>query len=152
MLTVDQQSKLISCKHYLTSILWEVPNFALQACIHMRGLTRAQMAEINLQTGGYLGVLDRLAEIKTLGATAVMLAPVTLGGPGLGPAGRAPYSFFAPEPSFATASDPAAAEIELKQLVKGLHEAGLEVIFQVNPRANLSNKLTCLGKSERQDL
>ena len=76
-------------------------------------------------------MLDRLEEIKALGVTAVMLTPITLGGPGLGPMGRAPYSFFAPEPSFATASDPAAACEELKQLVRGLHEAGLEIILQV---------------------
>lgn len=80
-------------------------------------------------------MLDRLQEIKAVGATAVMLMPITLGGPGLGPMGRAPYSFFAPEPSFATAPDPAAAAEELKQLVRGLHEAGLEVIFQVLHKA-----------------
>ena len=76
-------------------------------------------------------MLDRLPEIKDLGATAVLLTPVTLGGSGLGPMGRAPFSFFAPEPSFATDSHPAAAANELKGLVKSMHDAGLEVYLQV---------------------
>lgn len=79
----------------------------------------------------YLGVLERLQDIKALGATAVMLTPITLGGAGLGPMGRAPFSFFAPEPSFASCPQPSAAAEELKQLIRGLHEAGLEVYFQV---------------------
>lgn len=61
-----------------------------------------------------------------------MLTPVTLGGQGLGPMGRAPFSFFAPEPSFASGSEPSAAISELRELIGRLHEAGLEVILQVN--------------------
>lgn len=86
-----------------------------------------------LLAGKYSGVLDRIPEIRALGATAVMLTPVTLGGAGLGPMGRAPFSFFAPEPNFASDFDPAAAANELKQLIKRLHEEKLEVYFQVEP-------------------
>jgi hypothetical protein len=60
-----------------------------------------------------------------------MLAPVAANAPGLGLLGRAPVSYFAPEPSLATSSAPGAAARELKQLVRGLHEAGLEVLLQV---------------------
>ena len=81
--------------------------------------------------GKYLGVLDRIPEIKGMGVKAVMLTPITLGGEGLGPMGRAPFSFFAPEPSFATDTKPSAASTELKQLIKGLHEEGVEVYLQV---------------------
>lgn len=88
------------------------------------------MAKKQILAGRYLGVLDRVSEIKGLGAKAVMLTPVTLAGEGLGPMGRAPFSFFAPEPSFATASNPSAASVELKQLIKGLHDEGIEVYLQ----------------------
>jgi hypothetical protein len=66
-----------------------------------------------------------------MGATAVMLTPITLGGRGLGPFGRAPFSFFAPEPDFATGEHPSAAAEELKEVIRGLHKEGIEVYIQV---------------------
>lgn len=81
--------------------------------------------------GKMLGVLERLQHIQACGATTVMLRPLTAGGPGLGPGGRAPLSFFAPEPSLAVGGDPLAPARELRQLVAGLHAAGLSVMMQV---------------------
>ena len=73
----------------------------------------------------------RVKTIKALGATAVMLAPVAAHAPGLGLLGRAPVSYFAPDTRLAVGDAPGAAARELKQLVRALHEAGLEVILQV---------------------
>ena len=84
--------------------------------------------------GKYLGVVDRLGVIKATGATAVMLTPVALSGTGLGPLGRAPFSFFAPEISFASGPDAGAAAREIKELVKRLHAEGIEVYLQVRRR------------------
>lgn len=50
---------------------------------------------------------------------------------GLGPHGRAPVSFFAVEPGLAVGLDAAAPARELRQLVAGLHAAGLSVLCQV---------------------
>ena len=72
-----------------------------------------------------------MADIKSMGATAVMLTPLTLGGQGLGPFNRAPFSFFAPEPDFATGAHPSAAAQEVKELIRGLHREGVEVYLQV---------------------
>ena len=76
-------------------------------------------------------MLDRLPEIKEAGITAVMLTPVTLSGEGLGPFGRAPFSFFAPDPQMATSDSPEGASLEMKILVKELHARGIEVYLQV---------------------
>jgi hypothetical protein len=55
--------------------------------------------------------------------------------PGSGQLGRAPISFFAPDNSYAIGQEPGAAARELKQVIKGFHEAGLEVILQARSRS-----------------
>ena len=73
--------------------------------------------------------LDRLPDIQGSGATSVVLSPVTLQGrSGL------PLALFAPEPRYAM-GPPSAAGHELRQLIAGLHNAGLEVLLQVRPRS-----------------
>lgn len=86
-----------------------------------------------------------MPRLRELGVTAVMLTPVTLGGAGLGPFGRAPFSFFAPEPAFASGSNVTAAAEELCRLVHGCHEAGMEVYVQVRFRVLWSVQL-CLSQ------
>ena len=72
----------------------------------------------------------RLKTIKQTGATGCMLTPVHASAPGSGQLGRSPIAFFAPDNSFAVGQEPGAAAVELKQVVKGFHEAGVEVILQ----------------------
>ena len=76
-------------------------------------------------------MLDRIEDLKQAGATAVMLTPITLSGEGLGPFGRAPFSFFAPEPQLASNEEPENAALEFKTLVRELHAEGIEVYMQV---------------------
>ncbi|KAG2494253.1 hypothetical protein HYH03_007608 [Edaphochlamys debaryana] len=78
--------------------------------------------------GKYLGVLDRLDSLKAVGATTVLLSPVTLGAPSL--SGRSPLSLLSPDTAYAVGGPLAAAE-ELKTLIRGLHQAGMEVLMQV---------------------
>ena len=75
---------------------------------------------------------DRLEHIRATGVTALMLTPVTLAAPGDGALGRAPVSYFAPDPAYAVGADPGAPVRELRQLVRRLHEEGLEVLLQVS--------------------
>lgn len=75
---------------------------------------------------------DRLEHIRATGVTALMLTPVTLAAPGDGALGRAPVSYFAPDPTYAVGADPGAPARELRQLVRRLHEEGLEVLLQVS--------------------
>lgn len=50
----------------------------------------------------------------------------------MGLLGRAALSYLAPDPGLSTdPSDPLAAARELRQMVSGLHAAGVEVILQV---------------------
>jgi hypothetical protein len=59
-----------------------------------------------------------------------MLTPVCASAPGAGQLGRAPISFFAPDNALAVGQEPGAACRELKQVICGLHDAGIEVILQ----------------------
>lgn len=72
----------------------------------------------------------RLETIKKIGATAVMLTPVCASAPGAGQLGRAPISYFAPDNALAVGTEPGAACTELRQVICGLHDAGIEVILQ----------------------
>ena len=68
--------------------------------------------------------------IKQTGATGCILTPGHASAPGSGQLGRSPISFFAPDNSFAVGQEPGAAALELKQVVRGFHKAGIEVILQ----------------------
>ncbi len=63
----------------------------------------------------------------------MLLAPVTASAAGSGQLGRAPISYFAPDPAFAVGADAGAAARELRQVISGFHSAELEVILQVRP-------------------
>ncbi len=73
-----------------------------------------------------------------MGATAVLLSPVALADralaegdrPAGAPGSRSPLSLLAPDPAFAVGG-PLAAASELKEVVRGLHRAGIEVLLQV---------------------
>ena len=67
-----------------------------------------------------------------MGATTLLLTPVVMTAEGQGRMGRAPMSFFAPDPALAVGSHPVAASQELKHVIKALHSHGIEVILQVS--------------------
>jgi hypothetical protein len=71
---------------------------------------------------------ERLEFIRSSGATAVLLSGVQLRGPH--GEGGGPLSFFSPDPQLGGGSSLEASR-QLKQLVDGLHSAGLEVLLQV---------------------
>lgn len=82
--------------------------------------------------GKYTAALSAVPQMSVMGVNAVMLTPVHAGGAGLGPFGRAPFSFFAPEPSFASGQDITAPTEELRTLVRELQSRGIEVYLQVS--------------------
>lgn len=83
--------------------------------------------------GTYLGILDRLEVLRAAGATAVLITPsLMLGGPSASQFGGSPLSLFAPETALC-AGGPANAANEVKELIKGLHAAGIEAYMQVRP-------------------
>jgi isoamylase len=107
--------------------------------MHVRGFTQSPTAKVT-NPGSYLGVIEKIPYLKSLGVTAVELMPVhefpTKDILGNHPQrknywGYDPLAFFAPHQGYATNSEPGAVVNEFKTMVKELHKAGIEVILDV---------------------
>jgi glycogen operon protein len=107
--------------------------------MHVAGFTRHPSSGVGpANRGTYLGVIEKIPYLQTLGITAVELLPVFQfdsadAPPGLfNYWGYDPVSFFAPHLAYSTnANDPAACLDEFRTMVKALHRAGIEVILDV---------------------
>lgn len=129
------------CLIYHDSFDWDgvkKPQTPLQQTIiyelHLRGFTNG---------GGYLDLIQHIPHLKELGITAVELLPVfdfnemelyQENGPRKNQFnfwGYSTRSFFAPMAPYASSTAPGAAVLEFKQMVKAMHEAGIEVILDV---------------------
>jgi glycogen operon protein len=110
--------------------------------MHVRGFTRHPSSGV-AHPGTFRGVIEKIPYLRELGVTAVELMPVTefeecdvtrrnllTGEPLRNFWGYQPVSFFAPKASYAGAAAPHAAR-EFKDMVKALHEAGIEVILDM---------------------
>jgi isoamylase len=106
---------------------------------HVRGFTRDKSSRVK-HPGTYLGLIEKIPYLKSLGVTAVELMPVhefptngihgqTLARPNYW--GYDPMAFFAPHRGYAVGSQPGSQVAEFKQMVKALHAAGIEVILDV---------------------
>lgn len=107
--------------------------------MHVKGFTNHDSSDVD-HPGTYLGVIDKIPYLVSLGVTAVELMPVhefpilgSDGRPGDRPNywGYDPLAFFAPHRGYAHDKTPGAQVREFKQMVKALHEAGIEVILDV---------------------
>jgi glycogen operon protein len=109
--------------------------------LHVRGFTRHPSSGVR-HPGTFLGLIEKIPYLKSLGVTAVELMPVlefdeldqTHRHPGTGEPlknywGYSPLSFFAPKASYAAQAGQQVREF--KQMVKAFHAAGLEVILDV---------------------
>lgn len=107
--------------------------------LHVRGFTRDATSGVR-HPGTYLGVIDKIPYLKSLGVTAVELMPVhefpmespwghQLERPNYW--GYDPLAFFAPHQGYAADTEPGAQVVEFKRMVKALHEAGIEVFLDV---------------------
>ncbi|MCC6665203.1 MAG: glycogen debranching protein GlgX [Polyangiaceae bacterium] len=106
---------------------------------HVRGFTRDPSSGAK-RPGTYLGLIEKIPYLKSLGVTAVELMPVqeyptngvlgqTLERPNYW--GYDPMAFFAPHRGYAVGEQPGSQVAEFKQMVKALHAAGIEVILDV---------------------
>ena len=108
---------------------------------HLKGFTRCLPGVPERLRGTYagLGHPAALEHLLQLGVTTVELMPVHAIGDEPALVARAVpnywgYStlgFFAPEPSYAAATDPLDVVDEFKAMVRALHEVGLEVVLDV---------------------
>ena len=107
--------------------------------MHVGGFTKSQTSRVDYP-GTFLGVIEKIPYLKTLGITAVELMPVCEF-PILAVDGRAaerinywgydPMAFFAPHRGYAVSTEPGGQAYEFKQMVKALHRDGIEVILDV---------------------
>ncbi len=107
--------------------------------MHVKGFTQSKTAKVE-HPGTYLGIIEKIPYLKSLGVTAVELMPVhefptnDFHGNDQERAnywGYDPLAFFAPHRGYAFDKTPGAQVREFKEMVKALHQAGIEVILDV---------------------
>ena len=107
--------------------------------MHVRGFTRSASSGVE-HPGTYLGVIEKIPYLKSLGVTAVELMPVhefpTNGFWGEKKAqpnywGYDSLAFFSPHRGYAAGTEPGCQVNEFKRMVRALHQAGIEVILDV---------------------
>ncbi len=111
--------------------------------LHVKGFTESPTAKIRWP-GTYKGLTEKIPYLQSLGITAVELLPinefdeweVTNTNPKTGGRlknywGYSTIGFFAPKTSYAFDRSPGGAVREFKDMVKALHNAGIEVFLDV---------------------
>jgi len=107
--------------------------------MHVGGFTASGTSGVD-NPGTYLGVIERIPYLKSLGVTAIELMPVhefptnsCFGAQDERPNywGYDPLAFFSPHRGYAASKEPGAQVHEFKQMVRALHAAGIEVILDV---------------------
>ena len=106
--------------------------------MHVRGFTRHPSSGLaERKRGTFAGLVEKIPYLKQLGVTAVELMPVFQFDPQDAPSGQvnywgyAPVSFFAPHQAYSSRQDPLGPLDEFRDMVKALHQAGIEVILDV---------------------
>jgi glycogen operon protein len=107
--------------------------------MHVRGFTRSATSGVE-HPGSYLGVIEKIPYLQSLGVTAVELMPVHEF-PILDIRGNKPerpnywgydsIAFFSPHRGFQWGEEPGAQVQQFKEMVRALHAAGIEVILDV---------------------
>ncbi|MCH8042255.1 MAG: glycogen debranching protein GlgX [Planctomycetes bacterium] len=107
--------------------------------MHVRGFTQSESSGVE-NPGTYLGVIEKIPYLKSLGITAVELMPIhefpirsCLGEDDVRPNywGYDSLAFFSPHRGYAAGNEPGCQVKEFKQMVRALHQAGIEVILDV---------------------
>ncbi len=107
--------------------------------LHVKGFTRDPSSGVE-HPGTYLGVIDKIPYLKSLGVTAVELMPGSHEFPTESPFGHKeerrsnywgcdPACSSLPHRGYAAGTDPGYQVREFKQMVRVLHQAGIEVIL-----------------------
>jgi len=111
--------------------------------LHVRGFTKHPTSGVAVP-GTYSGLREKISYLRRLGVNCVELMPITeynetdnthvspdTGRPLHNTWGYNPIGFFAPKTSYAADTAGDGAVREFKELVKALHQAGIEVILDV---------------------
>ena len=126
----------------------ERPRYSLAESViyecHVKGMTM-HPSSMASKPGTFLGLIERIPHLKSLGVTAIELLPVaqfneleppTLIDPETGKVNRnfwgyATLGFFSPHQGYAFNHAPGAVVDEFRQMVRAFHEAQIEVILDV---------------------
>ena len=111
--------------------------------VHVRGFTIHPSSGVD-DPGTYRGLIEKIPYLQELGVTAVELMPVQefneneinrvnpeTGEPLKNYWGYNPVAFLAPESRYCSGGTAGQQILEFKEMVKALHEAGIEVILDV---------------------
>jgi glycogen operon protein len=107
--------------------------------MHVRGFTRSATSGA-AEPGTYLGIIEKIPYLKSLGVTAIELMPVNeypIEEPdGTRPRrtyywGYDPVAFFSPHRGYMSGNKPGDQVRQFKEMVRELHAAGIEVILDV---------------------
>lgn len=111
--------------------------------LHVRGFTIHPSAGV-AHPGTYRGLMEKIPYLSDLGITAVELMPVhefnERQAPGINPQtaeplsnywGYDPVAFMAPKASYSSAGGLGQQKLEFMEMVRALHQAGIEVILDV---------------------
>jgi len=107
--------------------------------LHVRGFTESPTSGVE-HPGTYLGVIEKIPYLQSLGVTAIELMPIHEFSPrdcfGNMPEranywGYDPLAFFSPHRGYVVSDEPGAQVREFKEMVLALHQAGIEVILDV---------------------
>ncbi|EOZ95387.1 Glycogen debranching enzyme [Indibacter alkaliphilus LW1] len=106
--------------------------------LHVGGFTKHSSSGVSEdKRGTFLGLVEKIPYLQELGITAVELLPVFQFDKQDAPEGLtnywgySPISFFAPHQSYSTSPNSLAVLDEFRDMVKALHQAGIEVILDV---------------------
>jgi len=127
--TYDWESDRRLHNPYTRSIIYEM---------HVGGFTRHPNSGLTPERRGtYAGLIEKIPYLQSLGITAVELLPVHFFDAQDAQDGLKNYwgystiGFFAPHRAYSSRRDPLGPVDEFRDMVKALHEAGIEVILDV---------------------
>ncbi len=127
--TFDWENDQPLKRPYATTIIYEM---------HVRGMTAHPNSGVEEHLKGtYLGLIDKIPYLRSLGITCVEFMPVLLFDPQDAMSGKqnywgySPIAFFAPHIGYSSTSDPVGACDEFRHLVKAFHKEGIEVVLDV---------------------
>jgi len=101
--------------------------------LHVKGFTKNLNSGVHpSRAGTYAGLTEKIAYLKDLGITVVELMPIFQRDPHEGDYwGYMPLNFFAPHAQYSSRVDDNEQNLEFKNMVKALHEAGIFVVLDV---------------------
>jgi isoamylase len=106
--------------------------------MHVGGFTNHPNSGVPQEKRGtFSGLIDKIPYLQDLGITAIELLPIFQFDTQEAPAGLTnywgynPVSFFAPHCGYSVSKEPLSPLNEFRELVKALHQAGIEIILDV---------------------